>query len=808
MKKLIVIICLILFTGVGYAADAKVSALPELATTPEGGDTLYIIDDTTSKKITVTNLLGEIPAPTLGSPTYTTVEDWMKTTQSSGKISGGTFTTNGDGSCTVAAGTGLIRATDSDVAQVMFFDWAEDATVSLTDGNTNYIYVDYNSGTPVVDSTVTKADCSNRDCILLGKIYREGNTLHEVEAGMVVTEFAKRTLGYLTNKHGEVVRTSGFVVAESGERYITTTNGVLYAGLTMLTTTGIDTTGADTFETYYYDGDAGPAVWVEGSASQIDNTNYNNTATGLSELTANRYGVHWVYGDPDGHTMVVYGQGDYTLATAELAQPPSSLPNHVAQFGFLAAKIIVKKSASNLTGIGSAYESFFTPSGVPIHDELSGLDAGDYHHLTAAEYALYGTPLGTAVLSTGEAGGTKYLREDGDGTCSWQTPAGSGDLLADGSVPLTANWDVGAFTLTGTRFISDIAIGTSPLAVTSTTVVTNLNADTVDGESASAFEDADAAIVKSDENETITGDWTFSGSITIGTITSEDWVTIAMMANGDHGDFTYTTNVANLDSDVIEEAQLECTNAATDNYMLTADTASGGFTWVEATGGAETNSLEVVTTGIATTEIPIGTAADTVVYAALSGDITMDNAGATLIATDAVTTEKIDDDQLDSNHYIAASIDNEHLADDAVNSDEIADGAIDFAHLSAGTKFQSYAVASLGDATTPSVLTIAETTNKCISNYKGTGADHVFTMPAAHAGGNVIFPIGDEFQVDIEPNGSDLFYLNGTAMAADEHIQNTADTLGERIVGYCVNINGTLRWMFYSSDAAWVEATP
>lgn len=122
--------------------------------------------------------------------------------------------------------------------------------------------------------------------------------------------------------------------------------------------------------------------------------------------------------------------------------------------------------------------------------------------------------------------------------------------------------------------------------------------------------------------------------------------------------------------------------------------------------------------------------------------------------------------------------------------------------------FQSLAVAGLGDTTTPSVLTTAETINKCISNYKSSGADHVFTMPAAHAAGNIIFSIGDEFQVDIEPNGSDLFYLNGTAMDADEHIQNPDDTLGERIVGYCVNINGTLRWMFYSSDTAWVEATP
>ena len=31
------------------------------------------------------------------------------------------------------------------------------------------------------------------------------------------------------------------------------------------------------------------------------------------------------------------------------------------------------------------------------------------------------TPEGTSILSTGESGGTKFLREDGDGTCSWQS---------------------------------------------------------------------------------------------------------------------------------------------------------------------------------------------------------------------------------------------------------------------------------------------------------------------------------------------------------------------------------------------------
>jgi hypothetical protein len=95
---------------------------------------------------------------------------------------------------------------------------------------------------------------------------------------------------------------------------------------------------------------------------------------------------------------------------------------------------------------------------------------------------------GTQIASTGEAGATKFLREDGDGTCSWQSvPSGSGDLKADGTVPLTANWDLGSFILTALRFTSDVATGTAPLTVASTTVVANLNASFLEGNAASAF---------------------------------------------------------------------------------------------------------------------------------------------------------------------------------------------------------------------------------------------------------------------------------------------------------------------------------
>jgi len=59
---------------------------------------------------------------------------------------------------------------------------------------------------------------------------------------------------------------------------------------------------------------------------------------------------------------------------------------------------------------------------------------------------------------------------------------GTGYVWRDGTKGLTADWDAGAFKITAQQLAADIADGTAPLIITSTTVVTNLNADYVDGQ--------------------------------------------------------------------------------------------------------------------------------------------------------------------------------------------------------------------------------------------------------------------------------------------------------------------------------------
>jgi len=71
----------------------------------------------------------------------------------------------------------------------------------------------------------------------------------------------------------------------------------------------------------------------------------------------------------------------------------------------------------------------------PIDNHLKCLKIGDGHtplELSEDEVCYKGKEIvagdieGTGIKSTGETGGTKFLREDGDGTCSWQTASGGG----------------------------------------------------------------------------------------------------------------------------------------------------------------------------------------------------------------------------------------------------------------------------------------------------------------------------------------------------------------------------------------------
>ena len=318
----------------------------------------------------------------IGTATYDDVQDIINT-WSSGIITGGVISDSGSGQIDVSAGTGMIKTTDSAIGVTQSFDWSLTENITLTDVNVNYIYINYNAGSPVVAATIDRTTIEQYRQFTLGRVYRSGTTLSIINSGTRLTSHNRGTHERLVYRG--VQHADGAVISETGTRNIESTAGVLYLGNNKLTTTTRDTSGADLITRWYHSSGS----WTTDTNAQVDNTYYDN-GTDRTELAVNRYGVHWIFVcGCGGDLKLVYGQGSYTLADAENASVPSSLPDCIDKLAILAAKIIIQKSDSSFTSIVSAYETLFPVSSPSNHNDLGGIQGGaadDYYHLTSAHH--------------------------------------------------------------------------------------------------------------------------------------------------------------------------------------------------------------------------------------------------------------------------------------------------------------------------------------------------------------------------------------------------------------------------------------
>ncbi|KKN74740.1 hypothetical protein LCGC14_0387820 [marine sediment metagenome] len=409
----------------------------------------------------------DVEVSELPTATYDDVQDYINFFGDRTLLSGGAITDNGDGTVAIDSLTGWCKETDSDTAVGKFFDFAGGNTAALTDVTTNYVYVDYNGGTPqLVVSTSLLTHGFKQDHILIGTCFRDGTKTHFHQVSTIGIGRINRSDMH-HREEDPVHRATGIVTSSVGTRNLGVTTGVLYEGNSRHTTLPFTTPNAgtaddteantlhdadggfattdvgktvhnttdDTYATvtafvdsgqltldadifisgenydldifsYWYTSDSG-STWTEVNGSTaISNSQYNNIASGLASLTANRYGVHWVYMEVDGeHFHAVYGQGNYKVNEAEEATPPSILPDVVVNYSVLIAKIICQEGTDTLT-ILFPWTTVFTSTLATDHGSLGGLTDDDHtqyirHALaTAANDFLVASGSGAYVKKT------------------------------------------------------------------------------------------------------------------------------------------------------------------------------------------------------------------------------------------------------------------------------------------------------------------------------------------------------------------------------------------------------------------------
>lgn len=328
---------------------------------------------------------------TLGVPTYYTVQDWINNTGSAGWISGGVITNAGSQTYSVSAGTGMIRSANLHIGNSFSFDWDAAIGEAIVDGDTEFVFVDYNSGNPIL---VFKASFANNlhTEFYIGNINREGTFLHILNNPDVITNYSAHNSERL--RHGGFVHAEGLMLGETADRYITVTAGETYFKNNEFKLLAFNSFTTGDFDTYI--GETRQAT----AATQWDSTNYNNGGS-LDPLSNNRYGVHWYYQEPDGELLYIYGTSNsVSIAGAQAESIPTTLPLRTVAGGYLIGRGIFQKSAGDYVVIETVFATMFSSSTPSDHNSLSGLQggtAGEYYHLTSANFSNNIVKTGTPV---------------------------------------------------------------------------------------------------------------------------------------------------------------------------------------------------------------------------------------------------------------------------------------------------------------------------------------------------------------------------------------------------------------------------
>jgi len=636
----------------------------------------------------------DIPVSEIATATYNQSQEMFNVLASSGRISGGNVTANG-GDATkidVAAGTGWIKATDSDVAEILAFDWSASTGVhDMPIDTVRYIGIEYNAGSPQV-VVKTAEDWDWDTDFPLAKVVNQGDTLHILNNPWWTGDIKGNTLerfqsmGHL--KRDEHV--GGLILTQTGTRNVSVTAGTLWSRLNEFAISALDTSSSGTFELYKYNGVAG--TWSDSDVSQYPVTSYNDmTSADVVALTNNRYANMWVYVEADDDEVaMVYGQAQYVSSSgAEAEAPPTTLPLHVGETGLLIGRIIIKEGVDAPVQVDTVWATVFTASQASDHGNLTGLaddDHSAYENELDDESGLYAALSDvTNFLQTGDAVDDDDVAFD-DADSNWTaTKIGPAieemDDVINGGVPNAATGKVDWSQLTNVP--AGFADGTDASGGGGTPNILDLGDDAGDdstdlieiattGDTNSIFTESSAdKLLIAVGNNWPTADAAVAAASQVITDNAIATVDDADAADNDFAKFTAAGLEGRSYAEVAADLSLEI---GTDVQAYDADlTTYAGIT----------PSADVQSVLSAADEAAIRTFLDleagTDFYSVSAADIAFevqldDEAGLYAVLSNVSDFVQADEaNSVDSAMYVDGSIDVEHLADDIVTHAEMAD---------------------------------------------------------------------------------------------------------------------------------------
>jgi len=272
---------------------------------------------------------------------------------------------------------------------------------NLTDETINYIYIDYNTGSPQWVVTTSEPDYNRSDRAKYVTLYRAGNFLHILDWEFEGSGLANKLL----QKSYEIKRferATGLAISTGGSvnLQVNIAAGVVWNGINRTNTSSINSWDDIFFSNYHTAGTWDKTVYGAGYG-RANNTYYDN-GTDLTTLGTSKYVVNWYYKGVElgSHVYEVIGRAEYdTVSDAQLETPPT-VPELVESHAILVGRIITQEGSNVFNVVESAFDIQFASSTVSAHNDLTGIQGGtggEYYHLTNTEH----TYLTTSTFAEG-----------------------------------------------------------------------------------------------------------------------------------------------------------------------------------------------------------------------------------------------------------------------------------------------------------------------------------------------------------------------------------------------------------------------
>ena len=368
----------------------------------------------------------DVDAPVIGSPTYKNLADRGNIIGTAGAATENTnyISDAGGGNIDVAAGTGYIRTSNSNVGDLKFFNWAALLGQAIPSGTVRYVGVTYNAGSPQVEIH-TSEDWTYHDSFPLGSVVNDGTKLHISNDGRQVADSLGHNIRrwYQTHPLDRDERVGGLAIGNTGTRNFSLTTGIIWDRTNEFTIAALDTSISGSFTRIYRA--ATPGTYTsENTQTQWPNTQYDDGTGTLHTMTANRWANVWWYVETDGDVVMMYGRNQYTTqAAAALESPPSSIPLRLQVAGKLLGRFVFQNGASSPAQIDSVFTTTFQPTAASDHAALSDLGWTTSGHT--------GTPYAIAEFNT-------------TGNAAELVPISGGDMIVANSTPAWAKVAKGA----------------------------------------------------------------------------------------------------------------------------------------------------------------------------------------------------------------------------------------------------------------------------------------------------------------------------------------------------------------------------